>query len=209
MNYTNNYRRNLALYWRQFYPEWTIPKGYHVHHIKPRCTFEDKNDPRIHHPSNLIALHPDDHVTIHLMRGDKAVATGFMSVRGYTHSEETRRKISIGNTGKKATSAQRAKMSIYRKGAGNSFYGRKHTAKTKLKQSQSHKGCGLGVKVTDETKLKISQTKTGVNRKPFTKEHKAKLSLALKGRKCKPFTTEHKEKLKQAKIAYHAKNKLK
>lgn len=72
-SYTNNYRRNLELYWRQFCPQWTIPVGFHVHHIKPKVTFENKDDPRIHHPRNLIALHPDDHLLIHKLRGDKFV----------------------------------------------------------------------------------------------------------------------------------------
>jgi len=76
-----NYRKNLITYWRQYHPDYQIPAGYHVHHIKPRCTFKDKNDPSINHPSNLIALHPDDHYSIHRCRGDKYV-NGFLSVGG-------------------------------------------------------------------------------------------------------------------------------
>jgi hypothetical protein len=87
LDYDNNYRRNLTLYWRQYYPTWSIPTGYHVHHIKP------KSEGGTNHPRNLIALHPDDHQTIHHLRGDKRTADGILSVRGYTHNEDTRRKI--------------------------------------------------------------------------------------------------------------------
>ncbi len=95
LKYTNNYRRNLELYWRQFYPNWTIPKGYHVHHIKPKGEFKDKNDPRIHHPRNLIALHPDDHITIHECRGDNFLGKlGLLALKNYSHSDITTNKIS-------------------------------------------------------------------------------------------------------------------
>ena len=92
--YTKDYKYNIIKYWRQYYPVWDIPKGYHVHHIKPKCTFDDKDDPRIHHPRNLIVLHPDDHQTIHRLRGDlRAAHGGFLNMRGYTHSTETRAKM--------------------------------------------------------------------------------------------------------------------
>ena len=67
--YNKNYRKNLTLYWKQFYPNWSIPKGYDVHHIKPRCLW-DKEEIEQHHPKNLIALHPDDHYSIHNNRGE-------------------------------------------------------------------------------------------------------------------------------------------
>ena len=101
--YSNNHRHNLTIYWRQFYPNWTIPKGYHVHHIKPKCTFADKNDPRIHHPRNLIALHPDDHQTIHRCRGDHQLANGILSVRHAIRTTEHTEKIAAANRGKKRT----------------------------------------------------------------------------------------------------------
>lgn len=90
------YRRNLINYWRQWYPEWDIPKGFHVHHIIPRfCGGTD--DPR-----NLIALHPDDHIAIHKNRGDKWAINGtFLSTKGKIVSEETRRKRSIAMKGRK------------------------------------------------------------------------------------------------------------
>jgi len=40
-----NYRQILTEYWQQYFPKYQIPKGFHVHHIKPQCTFENKEDP--------------------------------------------------------------------------------------------------------------------------------------------------------------------
>lgn len=87
--YTNNYRKNLVTYWRQYYPKWNIPKGYHVHHIKPRC-IGGTNEPK-----NLIALHPDDHVSIHKNRGDYWANDKFLNVLGNAMSDKQRAKQSI------------------------------------------------------------------------------------------------------------------
>jgi len=86
--YNKNSRRNLTVFWRQYFPEYQIPNGYHVHHIKPRSTFEDKEDPFMHHPKNLIALHPDDHVSIHLLRGDKYVHRNWIIKGSITKSND-------------------------------------------------------------------------------------------------------------------------
>ena len=57
-------RKNLIFFWIQHNPKFYIPKGYHVHHILPRsCGGGDD-------AKNLIALHPDDHISIHKHRGD-------------------------------------------------------------------------------------------------------------------------------------------
>ena len=76
------HRQNLINYWRQFYPKWKIPTGYHVHHIKPRCIGGTD------HPRNLIALHPDDHKTIHKLRGDTWVTDSFLNIMGYIKTPE-------------------------------------------------------------------------------------------------------------------------
>lgn len=76
--YDNNYRKNLIIYRKQFYSDWEIPVGFHVHHINPRSTFDDSSNPRINHPRTLIALHPDAHYTIHKWRSDKRVVKSFM-----------------------------------------------------------------------------------------------------------------------------------
>ena len=190
-----NYRQNLISYWRQFYPEYQIPTGYHVHHIKPKGTFADLNDPRIHHPRNLIALHPDDHFTIHICRGDKYINAPFMlSLVGYSHTEKTRQKmsdshkgISPWNKGKKLTNKHKQKLSDAKKGKP----GPKHTAKTKQNMSDARKGLP-GRKKTDEEKMKISKSHLGMKR---SIEAKAKMSLASKG---KPKSEEHRASMSRS-----------
>ena len=72
-----NYRKNIITYWRQWYPNWNIPTSYHVHHITPRyvCKQQGIKIDEMNHPSNLITLHPDDHVSIHRHRGDHTAAS--------------------------------------------------------------------------------------------------------------------------------------
>lgn len=210
MEYTDNFRKNLELYWRQFYPDWEIPKGYHVHHIKPKCTFEDVNDPDIHHPRNLIALHPDDHVTIHKCRGDDWADESFLKVlgnkssgmKGKHHSAVSKEKMRRKLKGKKLPKEVAKK----RKGAGNPFYGKKHTDTSKKKMSVSSLGQGKDRIVSEETKKKLSDLKRGKKRKPFTDEHKMKISKSLKGIKRPPMSEEHKEKIRAARLA-HINNK--
>jgi len=132
MYHPTNYRKNLIQYWRQFYPDWNIPKGFHVHHIKPKSLFKD--DPRAHHPRNLIALHPDDHVSIHRLRGD-ATTGNFIRVGGrvfgYTHSEETKKKIANSRVGVKRkpfTPEHKAKLSAATKGRKIGAMSQEHKA---------------------------------------------------------------------------------
>ncbi len=155
IQYTKNYRRNLELYWRQYYPIWAIPKGYHVHHIKPKCTFKDKDDLRIHHPRNLIALHPDDHVTIHVLRGDKQLSAPFLtSVVNRIVSNESCKKMSIAQkkrfinrpvsneTISKMIASRQNVSDITREKMSISAKKRKATAETKQKISIIQTGTG-------------------------------------------------------------------
>lgn len=91
-----------------------FPKGFHIHHIKPRCEGGDERR------GNLIALHPDDHVLIHKMRGDK-ICDSFIQVGsnrvgedhpmfGKALSEETKSKISESLKGREL-SEERKKLS--------------------------------------------------------------------------------------------------
>lgn len=101
-----------------------FPKGFHVHHIKPRCEGGDERR------GNLIALHPDDHVLIHRMRGDK-ICSRFIKIGGDRvgknhHSfgvplpEETKRKISESLKGRRL-SESRKKLSAS-KGSKHPLY---------------------------------------------------------------------------------------
>ena len=100
----------------------------------------------------------------------------------YSHSEETKRKMS------ESQKLRQAKYSKEQKQQLGERMSRLHRGKT----------------VTPETKAKMALAKLGKKRGSHSEEHKAKLSKALKGRPGKPFTEEHKAKisksLKEAKM---------
>lgn len=54
-------------------------------------------------------------------------------------TDEFREKMRLINTGKKLSTETRARLSVLRTGAGNSFYGKKHTEQTKNKMRKPHK----------------------------------------------------------------------
>lgn len=83
---------------------------------------------------------------------------------GHLCSEETKRKISLGNKGKPS----------FRKGKESPMKGRTHSAETRLKISISN----TGKVVSQETRDKISLKHTG---KKLSKEHVLKMSLSKKG----------------------------
>ena len=143
-----NYRKVLEDYWQQYQPGWKIPTGFHVHHIKPISTFEDPNDPRIHNPRNLIALHPDDHVSIHENRGDHYVSGGSLTrIAGRTWTEESKQKVSA------AMKKQYANGRVNSKG----MLGKKLTTEQKEKISKTHKG----VSKSEAHKEKLRQNLKG------------------------------------------------
>lgn len=134
------------------------------------------------------------------------------SGRIYTHSAETKKKMSETRTGKstklkgrKLTEEHKAK--IGRSGEDNAFYGKTHTEKTKQKQSEVMKGRLVGElnpffgkkhpkelqdKITaqntgrthsDEAKRRIGEASRARIRKPHSEETKRKISEAAKLRK--------------------------
>ena len=80
-----NYRLNIIQYWQQFYPDYTIPKGYHVHHIKPKSLAKQEgwSTAKINHPRNLLVVHPVEHQAIHFARGDKLANGMCWIIKGY------------------------------------------------------------------------------------------------------------------------------
>lgn len=81
---------------------------------------------------------------------------------GYKHSDETKEKISIANSGK-----------------NHYFYGKNHTKESKEKISKSLKGnqYAKGFKHSEETKKKVRKnTKEYYKKNPRTKEHNKKIA---------------------------------
>jgi len=154
-----NYRKNLIRYWRQYYPQWDIPVGFHVHHIKPKCTFKDNNDPAINHPRNLIAVHIDDHISIHRCRGDNIVNEPFMyAVKGMKRcpmSKETKLKISRTKTGRCRTPFTKE----HKKNLANAMIGKVRTEEMKENMSKAHQGqraWNKGKSPSEETRKKMA-----------------------------------------------------
>ncbi len=82
---------------------------------------------------------------------------GFGSI-GYKHTEETKKKISIANGGKKSI-----------------WYGKKHSEESKRKMSESHKG----IKPSDETKRKLSKAFKGEKNHFYGKHHSEKMKRKM------------------------------
>lgn len=84
---------------------------------------------------------------------------------------------------------------------GDGAAGFTHSLETRLKMSEARRGrspANKGVVMTEEQKLKISQSKTGVK---ATEETKAILSAAHKGR---PKSEAHRKAISEGKLRYHA-----
>lgn len=105
-----------------------IPKGYVIHHIN-----ENKLDNSI---SNLEAITRESHNSHHH--------------KGIPRSEETKRKIALGNKGKKLSAEQCKQISERMKG-------NVHSLETRRKISESNKG----KVISSETRRKISEAKKG------------------------------------------------
>jgi len=150
--YSNNYRQNLINHMQQFDPSWSIPEGYHVHHIKP------KSLGGTHAPNNLIALHVDDHISIHKCRGDK-ISDKFINCSqnlsgknnpfyGKKHSTKTRKQMS--ESWKNISDQSRLNMSIAAKQ-------RKHN----LQYIENARNAQLGKKASSKTKALMSSQRLG------------------------------------------------
>ena len=109
------------------------------------------------------------------------------SLKGHFVSEETRRKISLSNMGKKQS-----------KGKLSPSYGKRHTQEARQKISNSLKGKGLGKILSKETRKKLSDSHKGkpAHNKgvPCSEEQKKKISQTLKSKITEDFLKEISER---------------
>jgi len=104
---------------------------------------------------------------------------GGEGMEGYSHTPETRAKLSRARTGKKASVETRTKMSrsqikrFEKSEEREKFLGRRHSVESIAKMSAAHRGH----KHTPEARAKISATHKGYK---FTPEHRANLSFAMR-----------------------------
>jgi hypothetical protein len=182
----HDHRYNITLFWRQFYPEYSIPEGYHVHHIYPKCLCiqDGWTDAQINHPRNLLVVHPVEHLAIHYARGDKHVGSRFIleiaGRRRGKQSQETIEKRVAKLKGKKRSKEQCERMS-------NAQLNRKEKTLAEKKTYSEN----------------MSRAKKGVKLGPKSEEHKEKLSASLKGRSTGPKSGETKSKMRKPKSSNH------
>jgi group I intron endonuclease len=98
---------------------------------------------------------------------------------GFIVNDETKKKLSIANKGKKRSEKTKEKIRVAQTGKKNSFYGKKHTKKSletiKRKVSESLSGRSIDY----EWRKKISESLKG---RSLSEDTKKKISKSLKGR---------------------------
>jgi group I intron endonuclease len=115
---------------------------------------------------------------------------------GKHHSKETKKKISIANTGRQFSDEHRNKLSKIKKG-------KHHSEETKNRMSIAKLGkpsWNKNIQLSEETKNRMSIAKLGKKRKPFSEEHLKNMSIAKLGKKRKPLSQETKSKISNALI---------
>ena len=121
---------------------------------------------------------------------------------GHVPSEETKRKLSLANTGKKMTHEQRQKLSAAMKGNKNPS-GRHVSEETRRKIGSAHKGKIL----SKETKQQLSIAHSGKKATEETRENmrlaqqKRRLNESPEDRKRMPLSEEVKHRMKLSQMA--------
>jgi group I intron endonuclease len=87
----------------------------------------------------------------------------------YSHTKESKAKLSLAHKGKKLTSEHIKNISKATKGINNPFYGKKHTEESKKKMSLNSMHW-LGRKHSEESKKKMSKSKKGTKHTEATKK---------------------------------------
>ena len=154
---------------------------YHNHHIIPRYRCKEIGI----HPDfegNIIRLTRLEHAEAHYHRWLKNGRSEDLGAAQLLAEGEIGGIDSSGKNnsfyGKKHSPEALKKISEASKGKKNSFYGKKHSDASRRKISE---GCQGKIR-SAESRKRISESMTGVKRKPFTEEHKRKLSESGKRR---------------------------
>jgi uncharacterized protein YcfL len=104
------------------------------------------------------------------------------NTQGFIFSEESKRKMSLANKGKKVSDETRIKLSLALSGSKNPQFGKKVSDETRMKLSLALSGKNhpqFGKKLSDETRMKLSLANKGKN---LSDETKMKISLSSKNR---------------------------
>lgn len=123
-----------------------------------------------------------DYIEIRLIKRFDTRNSGYNSTDGgesklgYITSEETKRKISESNYGRKSPFEGKAHSEGSRIKMKTSHLGKKLSEETRRKMSESHKG----LKHSENSKLKIRKAHQGKNRPRLSEKWKQNISISLK-----------------------------
>lgn len=119
---------------------------------------------------------------------------GIINMKGFHHSEETKKKLSKAGKGKIPWNKGITLSEEHKRKIAEGGKRKQHSEETKRKMSESQKGHIT----SEETKQKISKKHKG---KHISEEHKRRNSESQKGIPKGPFTEEHKRKIGATKKA--------
>lgn len=177
---------------------------YETHHIIPKSLGGSDE------LSNLVSLTAKEHFVCHhllvkMTENDNKRKMSFafwcFCILKNKHQERIR------VTARQYETAKNLKKASTRGGWTLSKETKEKMSKAKKGKPSEKKGIPTGRKVnfTDEVREKISQSKLGKKRKPFSKETKEKMSKSGKGR---VFSDEHRKKISEANKKYALNKKL-
>ena len=147
---------------------------WHCHHMTEtwwHCSKKEliENECYYHRKAcELIFLTHAEHISLH-MKGKPS------TMKGRTHSDETRKKMSEAQKGKHLSEETCIKMSESHKGKVPWNKGKRHTEESRIKMSEARKGRTH----SDETRKKMSEARKG---RTHSDETRKKMSEAQKRR---------------------------
>ena len=159
------------------------PKEGHKHHIIPKCWFKMMNLPIDNSKDNLVLLSKEQHCKVHKLmslcakdeqlKRNMVIAAQLMGLPAtslkYTHTDETRKKISESHKGKVFSEEHRRKLSNSHKGKATWNKGKKGIfSKETIRKISKASKCRSH---SYETRKKMSEAKKGENHPLFGKHH--------------------------------------
>jgi len=194
----------------------TLPGYKERHHIVPKCIGGDNSisnlvylTAREHFIAHklLCEIYPDNsklHYALWMM-SNKTQSGNQQRLYNISNREYDRIKLLISETRKSFTHSDDSKKKISQSNKGKISWnkGLSHSDDTRQKISTANKGKiahNKGKKHTVESRQKMSVWQQQRINLPKTEEHKQKISKTLIGRKRGPMTEEHKQKIRQSKL---------
>jgi hypothetical protein len=194
----------------------TLPGYKERHHIVPKCIGGDDNPDNIaeltareHFIAHklLCEIYPSNSKLQYAlwMMSNKTQSGNQQRLYNISNREYDRIKLLISETRKSFTHSDDSKKKISQSNKGKISWnkGLSHSDDTRQKISTANKGKiahNKGKKHTVESRQKMSVWQQQRINLPKTEEHKQKISKTLIGRKRGPMTEEHKQKIRQSKL---------